>query len=138
MSDMFYVLMETGFEYNDENYFRHDGSGGHPEKVFTDKERAEEAAFQKGLEFFKRLVASGEIKDYGYGLEDILVSDVLEDDLLYEEGMFMSVFGMTAEDWWSSLYDRNETKVVATDEQWKKLYNCFSLNFYEVVAVEKG
>ena len=140
MSEKFYVLMEVGFDYNDETYFRYNFGGGHPESVFTNKKKAEEACTKKNIERFSSLIKNGELREYGYGLDEVLSDKVYEEDLMYEEGIFMQLFGTTAETWWDSLYDREDVrlKVEPTDEQWAKLFNCFNLNFYEVVTVEKG
>lgn len=35
-----FVLMEIGWEYDDENYYRPEGRGGTPQKVFTDPAKA--------------------------------------------------------------------------------------------------
>jgi hypothetical protein len=35
-----YVLMEIGWEYNDENYYRPESEGGTPKKVFMDLAKA--------------------------------------------------------------------------------------------------
>lgn len=139
MSEKFYVLMEVGFDYNDETYFRYNGGGGHPSRVFTNKKKAEEAALKNNLTEFQKLIRSDEIREYGYGLDEVLANDVTEDDLLFQEGIFMTLFGKTAEDWWDSLYDSAATlQVEPTQEQWEKLFKCFNLNFWEVVTVEKG
>jgi hypothetical protein len=36
-----YVIVEIGWEYNDEYYYRPDSGGGTPKKFFTDKAKAE-------------------------------------------------------------------------------------------------
>jgi hypothetical protein len=135
----FYVLMEVGFDYNDETYFRYNGGGGHPSRVFSNKKKADEAAAQKNIEEFKRIVSNGEIREYGYGLDEVLSSKVTEEEVMYEEGIFMTLFGKTAESWWDSLYDEGISfKVQPTDAQWKRLVDCFNFQFWEVVTVEKG
>ena len=35
-----YVLMKVDWEYNDENYYRPEGEGGSPQKVFLDASKA--------------------------------------------------------------------------------------------------
>jgi len=139
MSEKFYVLMEVGFDYNDETYFRYNGGGGHPSRVFTSKKKADEACLAKNIEEFKKVISNGDIREYGYGLDEVLSSKVTEEDVMYEEGIFMTLFGKTAESWWDSLYDEKVTfKVQPTDAQWKRLIDCFNFQFWEVVTVEKG
>ena len=48
-----YIVMEKSFEYNDEIYYTPESGGGNPENVFTDKEKAEQFARQKNVEFMK-------------------------------------------------------------------------------------
>ncbi len=141
MSETFYVLMEQGFDYNDEYYFRTDG--GNPCRVFTNRKKAEEAAEKRNLEEFKKLVKEGSIREYSSdGLEGLLSDSVTEDDLLFEEGIFRTLFGVSAEDWFESGSGWGgkeiQLKVEPTEEQWKKLMGCFNLDFYEVVTVQKG
>jgi hypothetical protein len=132
----FYVLMEVGFDYNDETYFRYNGGGGHPSRVFSNKKKADEAATQKNIEEFKKIVANGDIRQYGYGLDEVLDSKVTEEEVMYEEGIFMTLFGKTAESWWDD--EGGPLKVEPTDAQWKRLVDCFNFQFWEVVTVEKG
>lgn len=144
--EKFYVLMAAGFDYNDEYYTRTDF--GSPEKVFVDREKAEAAAKKEGLEEFKRLLKEGYIREYTYdGLHGLLADSATEEDTMYEDGIFMTLFGLTAEDWYeagwhSPRYSSEEPDgkliVEPTDEQWEKLYSCFSLSFYDVVEVQKG
>lgn len=141
MSETIYLVMEQGYEYNDEYYTRVDG--GSPKKFFTNKKRAEEAAEAKNLEEFKRLIKEGYIREYSYdGLEGLLSDSATEDDLFYEEGIFKTLFGVSAEDWFESgagWSDKEVSlKVEPTEKQWKKLFSCFNLDFYSVVTVQKG
>lgn len=138
--DVFYVLMERGFDYNDEYYFQIDG--GNPSKVFTNRKKADEACEKANLEEFKRLVKEGYIREYSSdGLDGLLSDSATEDDLLYDSGIFKTLFGLTAEDWYEAQWNHNvddKLKVEPTEEQWKKLMSCFNLDFYEVVTVQKG
>ncbi len=136
-----YLVMEQGFDYNDEYYFQVDG--GSPDSFFTNKKKAEEAAEKKNLEEFKGLIKDGSIREYSNdGLDGLLADSVTEEDLLYEEGIFRTLFGASAEDWFESGngWGGKEVslKVEPTEEQWKQLMNCFNLEFYNVVTVQKG
>lgn len=143
--EKFFVLMAAGFDYNDEYYTRTDF--GSPEKVFTDREKAEAAAKKEGLDEFKRILKDGYLRDYSYdGLNGLLADSVTDEDVMYEDGIFMTLFGLSAEDWYEAGYSRGYGRekpdgnliVEPTDEQWEKLYSCFNLSFYDVVEVQKG
>lgn len=136
-----YLVMEQGFDYNDEYYFQVDG--GSPDSFFLEKEKAEAVCEAKNLGEFKRLVKEGYIREYSSdGLSGLLSDSATENDLLYEEGIFKTLFGVSAEDWFESGdgWGGKEVslKVEPTEEQWKQLMNCFNLEFYNVVTVQRG
>lgn len=126
MSEMVYVLMEDGWDYNDEVYFSSDG--GRPSKVFVSKEAADAEAKARNLKEFQDLVRSGEIRGYAYSLNEIC------DDP--ENEIFYTLSGKSAEDWWDNPGDNLVAE--PTTEQWNQLFGCFNLNFWSVVSVEKG
>lgn len=139
MSETIYLVMEQGFDYNDEYYFRTEG--GHPTNFFTNKKKAEEACDKKNLAEFKRIVNSNEIREYtSDGFDGLISEDTVEDELNFEEGIFKTLFGMTAWEWWKNdCYVGEDTfKVEPTEEQWLRLMKCFNLDFYSVVTVQKG
>lgn len=140
MSEVIYLVMEQGFDYNDEYYFQVDG--GSPDSFFTNKKKAEAACEQKNLEEFKRLIKAGYIRDYSSdGLDGLLDSKATEEELTFEEGIFKTLFGLTAEEWYEAQWNHNvddKLKVEPTDEQWNRLMKCFNLEFYNVVTVQKG
>lgn len=138
MSEQFYVLMEQGFDYDDQYYTRQDG--GSPTKVFTNKKKAEEAAELANIEEFKRIWNDGYIRDYtSGGFDELMDYKATEDDLYLEGGIFMTLLGKSAYDWYKDRYDEVAKFITEpTEEQWKKLYSCFNLSFYEVVTVQKG
>lgn len=141
MSEKIFLVMAQGFDYNDEYYFQVEG--GHPDSFFSDLESAQAAAEKKNIQEYKSLIKDGSIREYSYdGLDGLLSDSATEDDLLYESGIFMTLFGTTAEKWYESGngWGGKEVKlqVEPTEEQWKKLVSCFNLNFYEVVTVERG
>jgi len=144
MKKSYYVLMERCFQFTDDNkYYRDQSNGGNPSKVFFFKTKANEVARQNNLENFQRIIRDSSVKEYGYSLDELISSKTLEDDLLFEEGIFMTVFGQTADEWWQSLSNlkwgqRLSLKMEPTPEQWGKLYDCFNLSFWEVVEVEEG
>lgn len=140
---MYYVLMEVFFQDNEGIFYRDGMNNGYPKLVFISKKKAEKIALQKNLSEFENLVRKSSIRIYASHIDEIISSKTLEDDLLFEEGIFMTIFGQTAEDWWRSLRnlrhgEKSSLKIEPSPEQWKKLYDCFNLRFWEVLAVDKG
>jgi hypothetical protein len=139
---MYYVLMDA--IYNDhEGLLCRDGTNGFPRKVFTSKKKANIVARQKNISSFKESILNSDIKNFGSNLSDIISTKIFEDDLFFEEGIFMTIFGLGADDWWVSLKklkygDSLPLKIEPSPEQWEKLYDCFTVVFWEVVPVEKG
>lgn len=130
-------FISDGWEYNDEVYTPTEG--GHPEKVFTDKAKAEQKCQELNLEEFKGLFVSEQryhstIKDYGYGYDEMLEDSETADDFCREH------FDTSFVSWWHDcdLDTYNDLYEDITDEQWAQFMSCFNLNFWEVVAVEKG
>jgi hypothetical protein len=137
----YYVLMEINYQDN-EGILSTDRSG-HPIKVFTSKKKAYSEALQKNLSEFEELVRESRIRHYGSSLDELIKSNTLEDELLFEEGIFMTIFGLTADEWWDSLgklkwSDKLALKIEPSDAEWEKLYDCFNLRFWDVVEVKKG
>ena len=139
MSETIYLVMEQGFDYNDEYYFRVDG--GHPDSFFTNKKKADEACAKKNLDEFKRVINEGYIREYtSDGFDGLISEDATEDELYFEDGIFQTLFGVSAYDWYKSgdSWSKESFKVEPTEEQWERLMKCFNLDFYNVVTVQKG
>jgi len=135
MSEHFYVVMEQGFEYDDQYYTRFEG--GSPHTLFTNKKKAEEAALLENLKEFKRVFKEGYLRDYAYDFDSLISEDATEDDLYFEEGIFRQLLGQSAYDWYKKREDV-EFEVEPSEEQWKRLMNCFNIQFFYVVEVQKG
>lgn len=61
-----FLVMERGYEYNDENYEMNEG--GNPTKGFGDKAKAEEAAHNKNREALRTVDVGQFAGEDGYGL----------------------------------------------------------------------
>ncbi len=59
MSEKFYVVVESGWEYNDERMYKGESSGGMPVLVHTTEEQANAACVEKTLDRFKQFQRSG-------------------------------------------------------------------------------
>lgn len=121
-----YLILKVGYEYNDEYY--HTGNYGTtyeaPEKVYTDKKKAEKILRKKTFESLR-----GE--DLGrYGGDGLtgICKPGMEDDF---EKTFKELFPDNKfKDW------EIEIPKEATDKQLSMLLDCLELEFYELVEVE--
>ena len=149
MSEM-YVLMEAGWDYNDEFFYRSEGSGGHPHKVYASKEAAQTECASRNVARLKELFNSGEISEYYEGFHDLLPYNKTHDAEFYSrlDGACNKIFGVDFEQLGDierrHEYKRSQNpspqsliKDSATDANWLELFNCTKLEFWEVVNVEK-
>tara|TARA_R110000772_G_scaffold267971_3_gene393572 strand:+ start:13888 stop:14109 length:222 start_codon:yes stop_codon:yes gene_type:complete len=44
-----FVIMEIGWEYNDENYYRPQSAGGKPKAAYTSKVEAQSACYERNI-----------------------------------------------------------------------------------------
>ena len=121
-----YVILEIGWEYNDETY--HTSNYGTtyeaPTTVYTDLEKAKEKAKELEYKSFR-----GEmIFIYGYEIEDILTVDTAT---FVKEWNEMFNKELDLEDYWNDEVPRD-----ATDEQIEKLMEMVNVRFYEVKEIE--
>jgi hypothetical protein len=146
MSEL-YVLMEAGWDYNDEIQFRPDGGGGHPKKVFSSKDKAQKECDNLNVKEFKKLFATGEIVEYFYNWDELLHWQKRKDTEYRNQvdATCTKVFGMDFDALSNSFEHRsyddrknNPGLKTATDKDWLAFMNCTKLNFWEVVTVEKG
>lgn len=136
-----YVVSEGDFSYDD-NYYS-STEGGHPNKIFLEKDQAEEYAEELGIESFKDLVENDIIFEYGYGDIDSVFH--LDDEF---EEFIKEKMGTTPEDWWDRRYsgtkpvqrygDNKDGCLQLSDDDWKKFYGFCSLNLSYVKEVEFG
>lgn len=67
-----YVVMQQGYEYNDEINVLSEGESGYPVHIFSDKTLAEKTARERSLNFLKH----NNLREFGYELEDVLKVEV--------------------------------------------------------------
>lgn len=138
-----YVLMEEGWDYNDEIYFQSDGGGaGYPKAFYLSQEEADKECSRLNVKSFRELWESGEIREYCYGMDELLPYDDRKDKakkkLLNET--CEKLFGMD----WNEVDEQfsNEDSVhiqeSATEKDWQQLFDLMNLNFWNVVKVEKA
>lgn len=122
-----YVVMQKGFEYNDEIYNEVDGGAGHPSKIFFTKQASDEEVERLNIEEIRK----NEISYYFYDIEDICDDP---DKLKEFCDSLKSKYGEEK----TKYRDDNEYKLhsSATFEEAKAYYDMINLSFYEVVEVE--
>lgn len=140
--DFVYVLMEEGWEYNDEVFFRPESGSGTPRAFFLTQEEADVECNKRNVQSFKDLWSDGEIRQYCYGLDEILPYEQRKDKdkkkLLNDT--CEKIFGKDWSEVDDELSDQDRIQVLetATDEDWKQLFDLTNLNFWNVVEVEKA
>jgi hypothetical protein len=121
-----YVVLEVGYEYNDEYY--HTGNYGTtyeaPKKVFISHEKAEE-------EFIRLTTNKLRGEDLGrYGEEGVrgICKDGKADEFME---IFRREFDKVIDE-----YDEIAIPQKATDEQLAMIIECLEIEFFEIVEIE--
>lgn len=124
-----YVVLQSGWEYNDEVYMSTDG--GTPLKVFADRGDAERYAQKMTLEELRKLPRDG-LASYGYDWGEVFESsDEEKTSKLLAEAFGRKRFNL--EDWWA---DGASIPEKISDENLQKVESAIILQFYEVVEVD--
>ena len=124
-----YVVLQKGFEYNDEIYSSSESGGGNPHKIFFTKEGAKEEVEKLNIEEFKQT----NITEYTYDIEDIWDDP---NELLQFCISLNDKYGkIESKNRWDS-GDNYRLHKKATDEESKKYIKMVNLTFYEMVDVE--
>jgi hypothetical protein len=129
-----YVVVERGYEYNDE-IFAIEERGGEPREVFLDREKAERAAAERNIKMFREwnilafCYGPGEISNYTPAELSDRIGKILGTDFQFpgdEDG-----------DHAFDDYDRSLFPASATDEQMIEITKLFkNLDFFRVVETE--
>jgi hypothetical protein len=125
-----YVILQRGFEYNDEIYSSQDSGCGFPKKIFYTKEGAKEEVLRLNINEMK----SSNITDYAYDVEDIC--DDVEELTNFCKKM-LETYGPvpTSDNIWDRA-DEYRLHPSATDEDSKKYMKIVDLDFFEIVETE--
>lgn len=136
-----YVLMEEGWEYNDETYFHPESGSGTPRKIFASHEAADKECDKRNVESFRELFTSGEAVQYFYNFNDIIPYESRKDReyLAKIESLSQKIFGLTIDDINEKLDDQEEVSPLpdASDADWSELLSLVNINFWDVVECEK-
>lgn len=124
-----YVVVQVGYDYNDEIYCRSESGGGTPTKIYLDYNKAKAELHRLNL---LELVTC-EIGHYAYDLEDI-INDMEEFIAIINKYDLKSEVNLDDSyklgEWFSS----NAGKFSQEDQE--KILNLVSLSFYELAEVE--
>src|SRR5690242_20685177 len=126
MTDKSYVVVQIGYEYDDNYYRRCQSDGGQPVHVFFDKSLADKVWAKKNLDELKSLIRSNELEYY------------MEDGCSEKEAEAYKEAGFKVRDNdgdWPE-FKIEEVPEDITDEQAVKLFNNISLRWYDVVEVD--
>jgi type I site-specific restriction-modification system R (restriction) subunit len=69
---IYYVLLEIGWEYNDEYYYRSENYDGRPKKIFENPEEANQELINKTLEHVNTYSVESLVLDRSYRGNDYL------------------------------------------------------------------
>lgn len=136
-----YVLMEEGWEYNDEIMFQPEGGGGSPHSFFLKEEDAQKECERRNLKSFKDLWKTGEIRNYCYGFDELIPYNFRKDKTNRKalDAICEKIFGKDFEEISEDFYNDKDVKIESnSDKDWKEFMSYLKLNFWEVVPVEKG
>lgn len=126
-----YVILQRGFEYNDEIYSDNEPGSGFPQTVFFTKPGALEQTRKLNIEEFK----NRNISDYCYNIEDIC-DDVEKLKELVKQ--FKQKYGDCPPPKlvWERKPDEWRLHPDVTDEEAKQYTKLINLEFYEVIETE--
>lgn len=122
-----YVILQKGFEYNDEVYT--EGEGGNPQIVCFSKEDAKIKVDQLNFEEYKKR----SLIEYTYDLEDVLKVDVSEYEN-FNDSLVEKYGPIVATNRWDDTENILHPK--ANLEESKKYCDMTTLSFYDVVETE--
>lgn len=149
MSDKVYVVLESGWEYNDEIYYTPDSCGGNPKCVFEDKKLAQEYAD----EITAKHLAGMRLGDYCYSITDIVDEDKMSKllsllavsskpikckcgKLSLQGDLYCSACGKSA----NNVFKGNRDLIIPSnlpDETYVKIAKLVDIDFCKVVEVQK-
>lgn len=143
MSDIIYVLMEIGWDYNDEIFFQPEGGAGYPSSFYLNEDEAEKECQTRNLDSFKNLWATGEIKEHCHSIEDLLQYERdVEKKKLRKKALDKTcekIFGKDFSELNDMLNDDESLESISkSDDDWKELMAFMRLTFWEVLTLERG
>jgi len=123
-----YVIMEKGFEYDDNIYNPTDG--GNPKTIIFGRKDAEEKAHKLEIEVLKDI----NIQLYTYDIEDAISSDI-DEVKSYLEDINTKYGKPEPKNRWDE-FGEYQLNPKATDDEAEKYLSMLSIRFFEIVEVE--
>jgi len=126
MAKKAYVVIERGYEYNDEIYHQPetDDDCGKPEHVYFDQKKALDVAQKLNSKFFSGL----RLCEYCYGIDEILVDE--------DEETCQKLSEIIGKPLTKDELEEFEVPENLTEKQLEEISKLFNLEFYSVVAVD--
>lgn len=122
-----YVILQKGFEYNDEIFYDIEG-GGNPKLVIFDIEGAKRKIRDLNIEEYKKV----SLRDYSYDITDVLNVD--EDDFLAFTEKLIQKYGEIKSKWHEDVnYILHPMANYEESDEYAKMVN---INFYEYVETD--
>lgn len=123
-----YVILQKGFEYNDEIYSETDGGGGHPQLITFSVDDVKSKIKELNIKEYK----TTPLVDYTYDLEDI-IEDLdefkkLNESLVQKYGPIQKKYNWEATDYM--------LHPMANEEESEKYASLVSIDFYYAVETE--
>jgi len=138
-----YVLLEIGFEYNDEIYYCSENSAGHPQSVFLDLETAKQVLLKKNIEKFQNLFSyPGNLSEYCYEADDLFnrnrkkdFNKFLEKHCQCSLDVFIKNFIYHGDDEKEGVRIK-DCLLKLSQEEWATYASFFNLTFFTLAEVE--
>ncbi len=121
-----YVILQKGFEYNDEIYS--DSEGGSPSLVTFDLEGAKNKVKELNISEYKKV----SLRDYAYDMEDVLSVD--EDTFLAFNRKLREKYGEIQTRWREDVHYMLHPS--ANEEEANEYASMVTISFYEYVETE--
>ena len=121
-----YVILQKGFEYNDEIYS--DSEGGSPKLVTFDLEGVKNRVKELNISEYKKV----SLRDYAYDMEDVLNVD--EDTFLAFNRKLRQKYGEIQTRWREDVNYMLHPK--ANEEEANEYAKMVTISFYEYVETE--
>jgi hypothetical protein len=124
-----YVVLQKGFEYNDEIYSAYESGHGYPTRIFFTKEAAEDHMSELNIKEFK----DTNITQYSYEIKDV-VNDVESLEKLIEN-LNQKYGKIESKERWDRP-DQYRLHPNATLEESKEYIKLMDLSFFEIVETD--
>ncbi len=136
-----YVLMEEGWEYNDETFFHPESGSGTPVKVFASQEVAEIECNKRNLESFKAIFSDGEASQYFYNIDPIIAYSNRKNGERLDrfDELSQIIFGCNRDGLTNQLEFQKKigSNPDVSDTTWLEFMSMTTLNFWNVVECER-